>query len=172
MFRSSVGLVIVPLLALPLLWGCSKAKCEPCTQDSDCESGLVCHPELKICRAQGDKPSCPEECSKSEKCTQYAMCTLKNDRCVIGELDCSKSAQCTDEGRCTRKDVGNVGTCVTINPADCKNSTSCQTKGHCSVDRKSRLCRALSNADCELAEICTKHKKCVSHDGECVAAKP
>ena len=172
MVRTFVGLLAVSLLALSVSSGCSKARCEPCAQDSDCGSGLVCHPEFKICRAKGDKPSCPEECSKSEDCAKYGTCTLKNDRCVIGELDCSKSAQCTDEGRCTRKDLGNIGTCVTINPADCKKSTFCRTKGYCSVDRKSRLCRALSNADCELAEVCTKQKKCVSHNGECVAKAP
>ncbi len=172
MFRTSVGLLAVSLLALLVSSGCAKSKCEVCTQDSDCMSGLVCHPELKICRTRGDKPSCQRECSESEKCAQYALCTLKNNRCIIGELDCSKSAQCTDEGRCTRKDLGNLGTCVTINPDDCAKSTFCRTKGYCSVDRKSRLCRALSDADCKQAEICKKQKKCKAHKGDCVAAEP
>jgi len=168
-----VGSLSIALLALVAFAGCSKEKCEPCAQDSDCGSGLVCHPELKICRAEGDAPSCPEECAKSKQCAEQALCTLKGSKCIIGEDDCRRSAQCTDEGRCTRKDLADIGTCVTISEEDCKKSTSCQTKGHCSVDRKSRLCRALSDGDCELSEACTKDKKCTaSKQGECVAAAP
>ena len=169
MFQSFVYSAALALLAMAALAGCSKQKCEACTQDSDCASGLVCHPELKICRK---KPSCPVECSKSEGCKKGGLCTLKGGKCVIGEDDCRQSAQCTDEGKCTRKDLGEFGMCVTISPEDCQRSTFCRTKGHCSVDRKSRECQALSDADCERAEICTADKKCKASKGECVAAAP
>lgn len=168
-----VGLLALALLATAALSGCSKQKCEACTQDSDCASGLVCHPEHKVCRAEGDKPSCPVECLKSKQCSEQGLCTLKGAKCVIGDNDCERSAQCTDEGRCTRKDLGDIGTCVTISDADCEKSTFCRTKGHCSVNRRSRQCRARSDADCERAEICTVHKKCkANQQGDCVAAAP
>jgi Cys-rich repeat protein len=171
-FQSFVGSLALMLLTLAALSGCSKGKCEPCTQDSDCASGLVCHPEVKVCTAR-DKPSCPVECLKSKKCREDGLCTLKGNKCVIGEDDCRQSAQCTDRGKCTRKDLGAIGMCVSISPEDCEKSTFCRTKGHCSVDRKSRLCRALSDADCERAEICTVHKKCKANSkGDCVAAAP
>ena len=172
MFQTFVGSLAVALLALAALSGCSKEKCEACTEDSDCASGLVCHPEFKVCRAAGDKPSCPVECLKSKQCSEEGFCSLKGTKCVIGEHDCARSAQCTDRGKCTRKDLGEIGMCVTINPADCQKSNFCRTKGHCSVDRKSRQCRALSDSDCEQAEICTADKKCKAQNGECVAAAP
>ena len=174
MVQTFLGSLALALLALAALSGCStKKKCEACAQDSDCKSELVCHSEFKVCTAKGDKPSCPVQCEKSKHCSEQGLCTLKGNRCIIGEADCIKSAQCIDEGRCTRKDLGDFGTCITISPEDCKKSTFCRTKGHCSVDRKSRLCRARKDADCELAEVCTKHKKCkASAEGECVAAPP
>jgi len=173
MIRWCSGTAALVAVALSALSGCGKDKCEPCAQDSECQSGLVCHPEAKVCRPPGDKPACQAECEKSERCAKFATCTLKGDKCVVGELDCSKSAQCTDEGKCTRKDLGDIGTCITINEADCQKSTSCQTKGHCSVDRKSRLCRALADSDCEASEMCKQHKKCKADKatGECVAGE-
>jgi hypothetical protein len=172
MRRVARGLAFA-LLAAGALSGCSKEKCEACADDSECGSGMVCHPEFKVCRPKGDKPACPDECLKSKACSEQALCTLKGDKCVVGELDCSKSALCTDEGRCTRKDLADYGTCVTINPADCQKSTFCRTKGHCSVDRKSRLCRALSDDDCSQADICKVEKKCKADlkTGQCVAGE-
>ena len=93
MAKPFVGSLALALLALSVVSGCSKEKCEACAQDTDCASGLVCHPELKICRAEGDKPSCPVECLKSKQCSEQALCTLKGTKCVIGEDDCRGSAQ-------------------------------------------------------------------------------
>jgi hypothetical protein len=168
-----VGSLALALLALAASSGCSKDKCEPCAVNFDCGSDMVCQPDLKVCKPKGDKPACSVECSESPQCKELALCTLKGNRCVVGELDCSKSAQCTDEGKCTRQDLGDFGTCVTINAGDCVKSTSCRTAGHCSVDRKSRQCRALSDGDCKQAEICKKEKKCkANNQGECVVGEP
>jgi hypothetical protein len=166
-----LSFLVVVLVGLP---GCSKGKCEACTKDGDCGSGLACDPQTHVCRKAGDKSiACPGDCAVSKQCTEGGLCTFRNGKCVIAsDDDCRRSAQCSNEGKCNRRDFGAVGECVNVNAQDCKKSVFCRTLGQCSVDPRTRECRVASDFDCREAEVCTKERKCVANNGTCATAGP
>jgi hypothetical protein len=166
--------VSLGLLAIILVGSCSKGKCEVCAVDSDCGSGLACHPKSHVCRKSGDKSiSCPADCAVSQQCDEGGLCTFRNGKCVISsDNDCRRSAQCKNEGKCNRRDFGEVGECVSVNAEDCKKSANCRTLGQCSVNPRSRECQVASDNDCVLSDVCTKEKKCRANNGTCATTAP
>jgi hypothetical protein len=138
-------------------------------RDSDCAFAEAClrygacarGPERDRCR-----PSAPEHCKNSWQCDATGLCSLQDNKCVVGSnADCLSSHMCEHQGYCTK----DMGSCRIRSTADCGRSEDCTESGMCHYDGVA--CTQGSDADCRLSSYCKEGGRCQfdSQKGECAA---
>jgi len=99
MKRLLLMLLLIPLVAVS---GCSGGRGEPCAKDADCGTNLSC--QDLICRSVEDIRFC------SDRCAEVGWCTLKDGECqATSDADCKSSDICKEEGACTAWDLLTYG---------------------------------------------------------------
>ena len=154
-------LLLIPLVAVT---GCSGGRGDDCAKDADCGTNLSC--QDLVCRSVEDIRFC------SEACSYVGHCTAGDGAESIGECRARSDADCKRSKACMNDDYGN---CIARNgfcsrPAntrsDCRRGVICSGWGLCTA--RDGYCQATIDADCKGSTACSQLGFCTAKDGDCV----
>lgn len=163
------------------------ADADGCRQAARCAKEGRCSIDDGLCVAAADT-----DCKDAEACTHGGRCKADAGSCVVAsDLECKVAPVCKVEGRCSARDgicvkscaegelckkhgrcgerASHPGSCVALSDADCDKAEVCADLGHCSLGLDAR-CEAGDDVECRLSRACKEDGRCTQQRGRCVPA--
>lgn len=163
------------------------ADADGCSQSTRCSEEGRCSIDDGLCVAAADS-----DCKDAKACTHGGRCKADAGSCIVkSDQECKVAAVCKEEERCSARDGicvkscaedelckkhgrcgerdSHPGSCVALSDADCDKAEVCADLGHCSLGLDAR-CEAGDDVECRLSRACKEDGRCTQKRGRCLPA--